>query len=431
MTEAPRPAAEPTVGEPPQKGMGMMRVCLPALLLLALCAGATNAQNRVELREVGGGFEVANGLQVPIVAFVVGRDREGQIAEAVSVGVTAQGSRAVGRLRGDVVRIEDWEVVHLGAPRQKLPANFSRKLLGAVAASDPGRTKAQLKELEISESGLGGEKIALAAEEAQLFLEQRNDERQTFRQDPLRMELERQAAEVDNSYAGAMRRLQVQNERSRNQAFEDVADLAMAYSMAAEAKIEVIERERDLYKPLYDHAKQALVFLRQDIKNFGAEVEAGVTFLNSTSQALQALPGAEGAEIAVQGEVRRLADGPSGLRDLVEIRADAPPSLSVLLAEVQFDRGGTQKTFFRRMAGSDRWVARLYWPLAAASAQFSVQAPGGARRVRVGGRVSPGRPSMNDSFELAEKSMNAVIKKYKETSFRAEGADNIKTVPIP
>lgn len=414
-----------------------MRIFFLSLLLL-LCGGwvsKADAQNRVELRAAeGGGYKVENGLPVPIVAFVVARDQQGQLTDAASVGVLANGYRVVGRLRGDVVRIEDWEIVHLGVPRQKVPANFSRKLSNSVAASDPQRTKAQLKQLEISETGLGGEKIALAADEAQLWLEQRNDERQTFRLDPLRMQLELQAAQMENGRDGAMRQMQVQNERSRNQAIEDVADMAQAYSMAAEAKLEVIEREKELYEPLYRNAKQALIFLRQDMKNFGAEVQAGTAFLDNTYQALQTLPEAaaqSATSIRVTSGPRRLEDGPSGLRDLVEIRADAPEMLSVLLAEVQFDRGDTQRTFFRRMAHSDRWVARIYWPLSAASARLSVHVPGAVQRARLDDAISPGRPSMADSFQLAEKSMNAVIKKYKETSFRAEGADSIKTVPIP
>jgi hypothetical protein len=204
--------------------------------------------------------------------------------------------------------------------------------------------------------------------------------------------------------------------------------------MAAETKISVLEDEKALYEPLFINAKKALVFLSSRKKNFKTEIEAGALFLRVTHQALVAAAYASEvapANVEVLGPPRRLADTPSGLKDLVELRVKAPEGVSVLLAEADFNGGGNQKTFFRRLAQSDRWIARVYWPLSANSVKFKVQAPGATQPVEVPGEALAGRPAMSTSFELAEKSMKVVIKKYKETSFRAEGADSIKTNPIP
>jgi hypothetical protein len=415
-----------------------MRTYVLGILCFFLWAGAlttASGQSKVDLKkDEGGNYSVENGLPVPIVAFVVARGEKGNILSSASVNVPANGSQVVGQLPGYVVRIEDMEVIHLGVPRQKLPANFSRNLPPGVAQSNLAEMKDKLKELEISEMGVGGEKIALAAAQAQLWLEQRNDEKETFRNDPLRMELERQAAEFDTGYGGSMRRVQQRNERSRNQAIEDVADMAMAYSMAADAKLEVLQREKELYEPLYKNAKQALVFLREDMNNFSAEVQAGALFLNSAYQSLAKLvtqdASTRAGTVAVGG-LRRLSEGQSGLKDLIEIQTTAPEAIAVLLAEAKFDEGGTQKTFFRRMGKSDRWVARIYWPLSARRIRFSIMNPLDGRPIKIDGVVQSGREPMSNSFRRAEKSMQAVIKKYKEISFRTEGADNIKTVPIP
>ncbi len=414
-----------------------MKICLLTVLSLTLLIGwqpQGDAQGSVDLKmEAGGTYTVANGLPVPITVFVVSRDNEGEMLSAMTVRLDANTRQTIGQIAGHVVRIEDWEVVHLGAPRQSLPTIFSRRL-PAVAQTDPATIKARLKQLEISETGVGNEKIALAAAEAELWLEQRNDETETFRSDPLRMELERQAAAVDTSAAGALRRQQLQNERNRNEVIEDVANMAMAYSMAADARLEVLQSEKELYEPLFNNAKKALVFLHARMKNFKIEIDAGRAFLETTHNALAALTKqAEvgSTDIEVLGEPRRLSDTPSGLKDLIELRVRVPEGVSVLLCEVDFNGGANQKTFFRRLAHSDRWIARIYWPLSANSAQFTVQAPGVVQPIKLSGTVLAGRPAMSTSFELAEKSMKAVIKKYKETSFRAEGADSIKTTPIP
>jgi hypothetical protein len=414
-----------------------MKICFLTILSLGILVGwqlEGNAQGGVDLtKDSRGSYAVENRLPVPITVFVVSRDQEGQMLSATTVRLNANSRQIVGPLAGHVVRIEDWEVVNLVVPRQRLPTIFSRRL-PAVAQLDPAKIKARLKELEISETDVGDEKIALAAAEADLWLEQRNDETETFRSDPLRMELERQAAAVDTSAAGSLRRQQIQNERSRNETIEDVANLAMAYSIAAEARLEVIEKEKELYKPLFDNAKKALVVLDQKMKNFKIEIEAGRTFLQNTYQALTALTNQAEVgptNVEVLGEPRRLSDTPSGLKDLVELQVRAPERIGVLLCDVDFNSGANQKTFFRRLAHSDRWVARIYWPILADSAQFRLQVPGVAQPIKLAGSVSAGRPAMSRSFELAEKSMKAVIKKYKETSFRAEGADSIKTVPIP
>jgi len=407
-----------------------MRTRLASLLLLVYLGALTsvNAQSRVQLKPLGDTYSVENGLPVPIVALVVARDQDGQMLAATSVTVRANSAKSAGGLHGPVVRLEDWDVIDLRVPRWSLPT-VSNRGLSQLSQSDPTRTKALLKRLEISESGAGTEKIALAAAEAQLWLEQRNDEKDTFRHDPLRFEMERQTVGLSNTQI-----IQRENQRMVEQAVEDVTDMALAYRRAAEAPLEVLEREKDTYEPFYKDATHRLALLKQGRERLTLEAQAGNTFLMTAYAAIAALPPAEldaSQSVSVSSGPRRIDNRPSGLKDIIEIRATAPQSLSVLLAEARFDHGGTQKTFFRRMANSDQWIARVYWPLAAAAARFELHTPGRVQRPTLDGAVQPGRPSMASSFQLAEQSMKMIIKKYKETSFRAEGADAIKTVPIP
>jgi len=158
-----------------------------------------------------------------------------------------------------------------------------------------------------------------------------------------------------------------------------------------------------------------------------------VKFLSLTAKRLMELPVTPdaGSAFMALGEVKRNDSGPSGLKDLVEIQTRSHANLSVIFAEVRFNNGEEQKTFFRRLSHSNRWAARLYWPLSATSARVRILLPGESKWVALNGRIQAGRPSFTESYQKAEKSMIAVIKKYRETSFRAEGADNIKTTPIP
>jgi len=406
----------------------MRKVMAALLLLLGTGLVSASAESKVELREMTAGtYAVANGLPVPIVALVVARDPHGQLMAATSVSVGARSVTSAERVRGPIVRIEDWDVIDLRVPRWNLPA-VSGRGQSLLTPADPTQTRDLLKQLEISESGDGAAKIALAAEEARLWLEQRNDEKDTFRHDPLRFEMERQTVGLNN-----IQIIQRENQRMVDQALEDVTDMALAYRRAADASLEVLSRERDIYEPYYKDAKLRLALLKQDRERATAETQAGGAFLATAHAALAALPreGLDASPISVSRGPRRLDDAPSRLKDLVEIRGAAPQFLNVLLAEARFDRGGTQKTFFRRIGKSDQWIAMIYWPLPAAEARFELELPGQGQRRRLDAAVKPGRPSMASSYQLAEQSMNIVIKKYKESSFRAQGADEIKTIPIP
>ena len=408
------------------------RVALIApFILLVTIFGSGQAQTKLEARLTNEGYVVDNPLPIPIVASVVARDGNGNILSYATIIVPANFSQSVGKLQGPDARVEDFEIVHLGAPRNNLPLVGDRR--DASVQLDPNAVKQQLKRLEISESGIGNQKLALATEAAELWLEQRRDERDAYRNDPLRSEIQRQAMALDRTQNDFLRRQQVQNERQRNELIEDVGDMALAYSMADEAKREVLLQEKDLYEPLYKNAKSALVFLHQDMKNALAELQVGRDFLDNAFQSLRGLPPNESiaSEVSVSSRPRRVRTDVPGLKDLVEVEATGPISLAVLLAETRFDRGGSQKTFFRRIGKSNRWVARIYWPLSATQAEFRIMVPGQTQWTPSIGSVQAGRPSLEDSFQRAEKSMNNVIKKYKETTFRSEGADNIKTIPIP
>jgi hypothetical protein len=402
-------------------------------LLIAFITVKSQSSLEIKRSDNGDSYTIDNLLPVAVSAFIVGRDRQANILASAIVTLPARSREHPFNIRGEVVRVEDFEIVHLGAPRNLLPSLFSRGLPAAVAQTDPQNIKEQLRELEISEAGLGDEKIALAAQAAQLWLEQRNDEKDAYRNDPLRREIYRQTMAMNSSPYSVTRRIQEDNARRRNEFMEDVADMAIAYSKAEEAKIEILQREKELYEPLYKNAKTALAFLRQDRKNFEAEIQAGVKFLSITTKLLMELPSTPkaGPAVTVLGELKKSMSGPSGLKDLIEIQATSPANLSVIFAEVRFDNGEEQKTFFRRLSQSNRWAARLYWPLSATSAGVRILSPGQSKWVVLNGRIQADRPSFIESYQKAEKSMIAVIKKYKETSFRAEGADNIKTIPIP
>src|SRR5678816_1220744 len=197
------------------------------LLVLVAVFGSGQAQIRLEARLTNEGYVVDNPLPIPIVASVVARDANGNILSYATIIVPANFSQSVGKLQGPGVRVEDFEIVHLGAPRNNLPLVGDRR--DASAQLDPNAVKQQLKTLEISESGIGNQKLALATEAAELWLEQRRDERDAYRNDPLRSEIQRQAMALDRTQNDFLRRQQVQNERQRNELIEDVGDMALAY----------------------------------------------------------------------------------------------------------------------------------------------------------------------------------------------------------
>lgn len=390
------------------------------------------AQKKIEVIPAANGYLIRNDLPVDVVCLVMARDATGNILSWANMMLGSGKSQAFKSVNGAVVRVEELEIIHLGVPRNRLPSVSNARSVPR-SGNDPEETKRMLRELEISESGVGADKITIAAQQAQLFLEQKNDELNTFRNDPYRKELEYQAFTATQTYPERLKFTQEGNERKRTEFVEDIANMALAYSMIVEARLDVIRKERDLYYPLYQNAKTALEFIKQDRKNFDVLSVAGVDFLSITAKFLESLPSNSDSaqQISIKGEPSRVSKEASDVKDLIQLQIDAPQSLSVILAETTFNEGGKQKTVFRRIGKTDKWVAQIYWTLSANSATFRVMMPGRSEWKDLPSSVNPGRKSLKETLSLAEKSMKIVIKKFKESDFRAEGADEIKTTPIP
>jgi hypothetical protein len=376
------------------------------------------------------GDSVENPLKAPIVVLVVDRDPEGRIVSGGSLFLPANASKPLGHLKGQMEKLEP---ILLGFARKDGASNCEGAL--SLTQTNLAQLKESLKALEFSNTSAAAERIEAAAAIAQLELEQKTDEKTTMRNDPLRLELKRRQAEyfAQSDVITKVQQSMKDHEEALGNVMSDFADLALAWAGADQAKQEVLYKEAKTLQPIAEQARLAFKVKQQDFKNSEAEVHTGAQFLRACFDALSSLPAREFSEddLILAGPPRRVCTGPSRLDELVEIEVSTNPALAILLAECRFDQGGTQETFFRRVGKSNRWVARIYWPVSASSVRFTLKIPGQTRWRPVEGIIQTGRPSLTAAVKNAQQAVGIIEKKFKDANFRAAGSDNIKTVPVP
>jgi hypothetical protein len=285
----------------------------------------------------------------------------------------------------------------------------------------------ELKDIEYLETASARQKLDAAWALAEIELEQHFDERETYRNDPLRAELRRQQQRYAHtkSYAEVM----AEQNQAASDIASDVAALAVAWSSVNEEKLAILRDElRDL-EPIVEQVRLAARISKSENSTYTAQVSAWHAFSAGTVKALpppEVLPSGTPRVVSV----RKLCQGASKAYDFVIVKAVAGTDAPAIVAEFAFDKGGRQQAVLRRLSKGDEWVGRVDWPPASSRAAVDVRWAGNSKWAKKVGVIATQRTPIEQESRDAAGALREVEKKFKMTNFRAVGGDNIKTAPI-
>ena len=381
---------------------------------------AAGAQVTVTSRQ--GALHVDNRVAVPFVVVLTAKDgAAGAVVGAVGAATTAEIRRPSGA-EYQISRLEpvSWTIPITAAPR--CAAAGPR----ADVRAEIARLRQHLATLSAAREQEAGEQAALATQIAQMEITMANEDRNQRRYNAFAMEVRRQYFR-DNPNG------QAYAEQDYNEDVEDfinsMAQLNKMFGAADDAKRSAIADEVRYLEPFALGADSALRQLGAEFARSRDQGRTGAGAMKLLARQLRdEAPTAPGVEIA--GSARRTCAAPAGVEDWIEVEATpADPRTAVLIGEVQFDKGGRHDVVFRRLKGTERWIAALYWPPDAGSAKVKAQVD--RRTVTVASELRPGRPTLAETRAAAESNIKSVKKRYQTLKFRAEGGDGLKTIIIP
>lgn len=272
--------------------------------------------------------------------------------------------------------------------------------------------------------------IAKVAEQAQVEMEQRFDEADVRRRDPLAAEL-RYEQFRDADLATKQKIIQEDHQQKISDAIEDVMFISAAYADTAVQKEEQARKEADLLAQMLKDKADFLQRIDSDFSAMSARVDANQQLLSTATAELgKRFPATDPIAIAPNTPIVRACSGASDVRDEATFQWEAPANIRVLLGKAAFDKGGEEPIIFRRVLSTPQWVANFYWPMNARQASFKV-AQSSSSWISLSGRVDPGRQAVSQEVKEAKKAVTALKRRYKDASFSAEGGDDTRTTILP
>lgn len=380
------------------------------------------------------GVVVQNDSAFEYVALIVERDGTTQ-KHFVSGQTLVLAPHAIEKLpaarSGDSVNVELAEVI-VDAPLLRIAGNCQAQ---PMPASDLGALQSDLQKTDLTNTPAAAEQYRIAAEIAELEDEQRMDERQTERLDPLssytllRQDLEQ--IERNSTPAAAVIEAETQRVNDNAEAVASAAtDLGEVWSQKNSARLADLQNQAAAISQLLTKVQDSQRAAQLRYQRAGLESSAGANFLQSEFDAFAKTNKPADFRPGNPSPIAKVCSRPSDLEDFVSMTVPAPDAVSVLLGKASFDKGAEQSIVFRRVKGTNQWVARIYWPLSAQSVRMKVQSREGSW-TNLPGAVSAGRGSYDQELVGFSKAVSMVQKKYKEASFRGDGGDDLTTIPIP
>lgn len=303
---------------------------------------------------------------------------------------------------------------------------FRSCTVGLASKTDLQAIVAELKAIDFLETSSAKDRIAAKSTLARLELEQHWDEQATYLNDPLRNELRRQqeryASEAQKSFARTQEQLQ--------RLGSDVTAMALAWESVEQERLKILHGQFKTFEPLIQQARMAYQIRQRELDSYTRAVVAWQSYSIAVVKALDEEASTLADEPIVVQEVRKRCSGPSLDWDWVEIDGPNRADVASLVAEVTFDRGGKQNTYFRRLSKSSRWTGRIDWPPGSTSASLRLRWPGSSRWQKVNAKIPAQRKSISNTVAEARKAVAQIEKKLKEANFRAAGGDRLKTAPV-
>lgn len=266
----------------------------------------------------------------------------------------------------------------------------------------------------------------LASARAAIELEQYFDEARTERSDPLRAELHSELVR-DASPQGAAQIARNDQQQQNQQVLADTLAMVVANGQAISAHSEAAVQEAQALHAMVESKAAYLVHLNAVYEATQAMVNAGRTLNDTSAARLHSAEALGRTQFEKVSNFGRVCSGAALNRDMLAVTADAPGPLSVLLATAHFDHGGEEHLVFRRVRGTEQWIASIYWPLEAARATVRMDA---APRKPLG-EVNAGRRSVKDELASTHKALAPLKRAERSARYASEGGDEGKTVILP
>jgi hypothetical protein len=393
------------------------------IAILCLAPSIAAAQQRLDVVDQQSSLTVRSKLPVPVAVMIAPVNRSQSASTFVvvdasgSANVKKPGSGSYALSKMEPV---SWTIASTQEPR--CVANLSAQQVKASIAN----LRATLDRLSAQRDVETEQLAAIATQITATELDQEEDVRNFQRYNAFNMEVRRQYFR-DNPYG------QAYAEQDFNQDIEDTfnafASLNRMFAAGDDSKRTAIYNEVKYLEPLAQGADGALTMLREEFARSAEQAKTGSGFMNMLVEKLESNKPTFATDIAVSGAAKRTCPKAAGIEDYVEVTARSQdPRLAIALGEVSFDKGGSQRTVFRKLKGSDRWIAPIYWPADASKSEVKLRAGNKWQKVA---SLQPGRPSMTETRKQAEKNIENVKKRYKTLKFRAEGGDGVKTIIVP
>jgi hypothetical protein len=328
--------------------------------------------------------------------------------------------------------LELYEPLSISVPRARLPKCVAG---GRLHAHSEDIRSAMAKLEDAVNSPEAQAVIANAIDQAQVQMEQHNEEIDVWRDDPLR----RQQSEMQNlknaNYNPSIAASMDNNDYMADAYVSAVADLlsfAGLYGAKAAAHDRVSQQEADALGKMVSNEKEEMTKLDVTYAIANSEVKAFQQYVSSTALTLGSLYTTDGARAQVHpGGVSRTCGTISGTQDYIQFQADAPQTVAIVMARVRYDRGGVFPTYFRRVQSTNVWIAPIFWPLEAGTASVQIQDQSNHQWIGLSGSVNPGRPPVSEQLKDAKSTVGKLKKLYHNASFSGEGGDGSRTVFIP
>jgi hypothetical protein len=297
----------------------------------------------------------------------------------------------------------------------------------ATTIIDPQALTKTLGTLESSGSREAVARVKVAQAMADVDLAQKQDEKDTSRNDPLRLRL-KDAVDQRRRNVDPAAEINIRMEKI-SELTSDIVDVALAWSEVNDVRLSNLLDDANTLEPVLTEARLALKIREDDFASSGILYRAGQEFVTAAARELDRIAGTVDTAMTLRGRVEQPCLTAGTVDDSLRITIERPTSSMALLAELSFDRGASQVTVLRRIESSEGWEGRMFWPLDATSAAVRVRLPGSKRWSSVSGRVTNRAPA-GVVVAQARAAVRKIDKKLKDAKFRAVGGDNIKTIWI-
>lgn len=396
------------------------------IALIVACAITTRGANaqKVRISQSGGRLTVTNGLPARIAALVIAYGKQG--AEDYATIVVDANSTADVQVRN----ANPYVLSRIEALHKRVGATGSAQLTcdtRMAANTLPLRAdslRATLERLRLEGTPEAEQELDAATQLVQVELQQHLDE--------LKLKSLQYAAlrqnDTSSSWQDTQRRNKEDSDQQREQLVGQMAYTAFAHDEEVQAKLSLLTRQADAMQKVAEQADAAMQLIDGMYRGARVEAAAGAALDALVRREMPDMSAKNAGSLEDVAAPTRACNTAGMVGDWIRVHATAERERSIAFVLAEFDNGDRDVVPARRISVSDDWIARLYWPPEAHRVTLTFADSTGHKTSH---RLDLGHASLRDASDAARKRLEDVKKNYKNARYRAEGADQIKTIVIP